>query len=135
MTYLLDTNAISDVVRQHPAVERRLRAAMASGTVVTSVVAVGELLHGIDRLAPGVKQDTLRKGVGQILSAVPIEGIPATAAPEFARIKIQRQQVGRPMDHNDLWIAAHALILGATLVTRDADFSGIAGLSAEDWSV
>jgi len=39
------------------------------------------------------------------------------------------------MDHDDLWIAAHALILGATLVTRDADSSGIAGLSAEDWSV
>jgi predicted nucleic acid-binding protein len=39
------------------------------------------------------------------------------------------------MDENDLWIAATALALNATLVTRDADFGGIAGLVMEDWTV
>ena len=34
-----------------------------------------------------------------------------------------------PIDENDRWIAATALALGATLVTRDGDFAGIGGLA------
>ena len=34
----------------------------------------------------------------------------------------------KQVDENDLWIAATALALGATLVTRDTDFNGIEGL-------
>jgi predicted nucleic acid-binding protein len=35
---------------------------------------------------------------------------------------------------NDLWIAATSIDLGAVLVTRDADFSRVAGLVIEDWT-
>jgi predicted nucleic acid-binding protein len=38
------------------------------------------------------------------------------------------------MDENDLWIAATALALGATLVSRDGDFKQIDGLSVENWA-
>ncbi len=40
-----------------------------------------------------------------------------------------RQEQGLTLDENDLWVAATALAIGAGLVTRDGDFSGIAGLS------
>jgi predicted nucleic acid-binding protein len=33
------------------------------------------------------------------------------------------------LDENDLWIAATAIALGATLVTRDADFASVESLS------
>jgi len=39
------------------------------------------------------------------------------------------------LDENDLWIAATALALGATLVSRDADVQQIGGLRVEDWTV
>lgn len=41
---------------------------------------------------------------------------------------LARQQRGLPLDENDLYAAATALALGATLVSRDIDFGGIEGL-------
>ena len=42
---------------------------------------------------------------------------------------------GKSMAENDLWIAATAIDLGATLVTRDRDFQDIVGLTSLDWTV
>ena len=39
------------------------------------------------------------------------------------------------LDENDLWIAATAAALAATLVTRDKDFTRVPGLIAGDWTV
>ena len=44
-------------------------------------------------------------------------------------MKASQQRRGLPLDENDLWIAATALVLDATLVSRDGDFQAIAGLS------
>ena len=41
---------------------------------------------------------------------------------------LARQQRGLTLDENDLWLAATALALGATLVSRDRGFGGIEGL-------
>jgi predicted nucleic acid-binding protein len=50
------------------------------------------------------------------------------APDSYAAVKLTRQQRGLALDENDLWIAATALVLGGTLVTRDRDFLGIEGL-------
>jgi len=44
-------------------------------------------------------------------------------------VKITRQSRGQPLDENDLWIAATAVAISATLVSRDSDFQGIEGLA------
>jgi tRNA(fMet)-specific endonuclease VapC len=44
-------------------------------------------------------------------------------------VKISQQRFGLPLDENDLWIAATALALDATLVSRDSDFQAVEGLS------
>jgi predicted nucleic acid-binding protein len=49
-------------------------------------------------------------------------------------VKIARQRKGLTLDENDLWIAACALALQATLVSRDGDFGQIEGLNVEDWT-
>jgi predicted nucleic acid-binding protein len=56
------------------------------------------------------------------------EPIPERAGDFYAAVKLARQQRGRALDENDLWVAATALVLGAALVTRDSDFGGIGGL-------
>jgi tRNA(fMet)-specific endonuclease VapC len=45
------------------------------------------------------------------------------------------RRAGTPIGANDLWIACHALALGATLVTHNLrEFSRIRGLSLVDWA-
>jgi predicted nucleic acid-binding protein len=59
MTYLLDTNAISDLMRENPLITAHLRAAAASDHVVTSVIVHGEILHGLLRMPTGKRKDSL----------------------------------------------------------------------------
>jgi len=65
----------------------------------------------------------------QFLAAFRCEPIPEEAADRYATLKLTRQQRGLTLDENDLWVAATARALGATLVSHDSDFAGIEGLS------
>ena len=65
----------------------------------------------------------------QFLDAFQCEAIPERAADLYATIKLVRQRQGLALDENDLWVAATAMALGATLVSRDQDFAGIEGLA------
>ena len=64
----------------------------------------------------------------EILSKFQCEAVPAQAADIYADMKNMRQRNGLALDENGLWIAATTMALGATLVSRDEDFVGIAGL-------
>jgi tRNA(fMet)-specific endonuclease VapC len=132
--YLLDTNAFSDLVRDDPLVNARLVAA-ASDRVLTCSVVRGEILFGIYRLPDGKKRRELAARSTQYFAVVPCEAVPVAAADEYARLKVETQRQGKTIGDNDLWIAATALVLGATLVTRDPDFGFVPGLTIEDWSV
>lgn len=69
-----------------------------------------------------------------LFTIVPCEPIPETAGDHYASIKLTRQRKGLTLDENDLWIAATAAALAATLITRDSDFQKIEGLSVSDWT-
>ena len=130
MNYLLDTNAFSDLVREHAKVQaRRASAITASDRVCICSVVRGEVLFGIGRLAVGAKRQQLEARALQFFAMLPCEAIPAAAADRYAGIKLARADAGRPMGDNDLWIAAAALSLNAILVTRDADFRQIRDLA------
>jgi tRNA(fMet)-specific endonuclease VapC len=58
-----------------------------------------------------------------------------SAGDHYANVKLARQKQGLALDENDLWIAATALAVGATLVSRDTDLRQIAGLNVADWTV
>jgi tRNA(fMet)-specific endonuclease VapC len=48
-------------------------------------------------------------------------------------MRAELERLGRRIGANDLWIAAHALALGATLVTDDADLDRVEELRTENW--
>jgi len=87
------------------------------------------VLFGIAKLPEGRRRAELKEAGRQFLAASPCEPIPERAGDFYAAVKLARQQRGLAMDENDLWIAATALALGATLVSRDSDFSDVGGLS------
>lgn len=128
MTYLLDTNAISDLMRAAPRIENWMAGLAQSDRIVTCTIVRGEILFGIARIPPGRRRAELEETGSQFLAAIRCEPLPERAGDVYAALKLDRQQRGLSLDENDLWVAATAVALGATLVSRDSDFRGIDGL-------
>lgn len=76
----------------------------------------------------------MQSRASELFAVVPCEPVPVTAGDHYAQIKTSRQKTGLTLDENDLWIAATARALGATLVTRDSDFRQIDELAVDDWT-
>lgn len=129
MIYLLDTTAISDLMRAGSRIEQWMAGLSAEDRVVTCTIVRGEILFGIARLPEGKRRTELEETGRQFLAAVRCESVAERAGDFYAAVKLARQQRGLALDENDLWIAATALALDATLVSRDTDFTGIDGLS------
>ena len=134
MTFLFDTNAISDFMDEHPRIDEHLAMIAPGDTVVTCAIVRGEILFGIERLPVGRRRDELSAKAQSALGGMECEDVPAAAADHFARLKATAERVGTQLDDNDLWIASTALVLGAILVTRDQDFQRLGALRIEDWT-
>jgi len=135
MIFLLDTNAVSDLMRKHHQLEARIATLAPSDRVVICPIVRGERRFGIGQLEVGRRRQALESQAAPLFATIACEAVPETAGDFYATIKIARQSKGLGLDENDLWIASTALALGATLVTRDGDFANIDGLQVEDWSV
>ncbi|HEV2948616.1 MAG TPA: PIN domain-containing protein [Gemmataceae bacterium] len=131
-TYLFDTNAVSDLVRDHPKIKSKLSSQ--SGSIITSVINRGELRYGLERLPADKKKSDLERRVNSILKVLFTEAVTDQVAEEYGRLKRSLELQGISVQDNDLWIASTARKLGATLVSRDQVFLQIPGLQVEDWT-
>jgi tRNA(fMet)-specific endonuclease VapC len=129
VTYLLDTNAISALMRADTRMASWLSSIGPDDRVVVCAIARGEILFGLERLARGRRRNELEEKAGKLFAILPCEPVPAAAGDRYANVKVSQQRRGLPLDENDLWIAATALALDATLVSRDSDFRAIEGLA------
>ena len=98
-----------------------------SDRVVTCTIIQSEVLFGKARLPEGKRRAEL-EATGRKFFNVLRTG-PEQAGDIYAAIKVARRQRAFALDENGLWVATTALALGATLVGRDADFTGFDGLS------
>src|SRR5437660_1063774 len=106
---LLDTNAISDLMRDHPPTLTRI--AQHTDPITTSVVVVGEIRYGLTRLPPGKKRTDLEARALRVFANVRIELVSEPIADTYGRLKALLESQGLNLDDNDLWIAATALTL------------------------
>lgn len=132
--YLLDTTIFSWMLKQHAKVQARIASLTAVDQLAICSIVRGEVLYGLERLPHGKKRQGLEAKVTELFSALPCEPIPEAAGDQYARVKRETERKGMRLDENDLWIAATALSLRATLVTTDSDFQRISGLTIEDWT-
>lgn len=130
--YLLDTNAVSDAIREHPRIKVRLAAQ--PGELAISVTVLGEIRYGLERLPAGKRRDALEIKAQRVLAALPCTVVTEEAANTYARIRRAVEIEGLALDDNDLWIAATALTLPAVLVSRDSDFARVPNLEVQDWT-
>jgi tRNA(fMet)-specific endonuclease VapC len=128
--YLLDTNILSDLIRNPQGRAARRIAKAGEDYVCTSIVVAAELRYGC------AKSDSLRlrKAVEDLLGEIEVLPFEAPADADYGDIRAALEAAGTPIGGNDLLIAAHARALGATVVTANvAEFKRVPGLKVENW--
>jgi tRNA(fMet)-specific endonuclease VapC len=134
MTYVLDTNAVSALMKGTPAVVDRLTAtAPAEVTIPQPVLA--EIAFGIERLPRSKRRTSLQARFDLVSAELPRAEWTDAVSQAFGRIKATMERRGTRIEDFDAAIAAHALSLEATLVAANLDdMIRVPGLRIEDWS-
>jgi tRNA(fMet)-specific endonuclease VapC len=128
--YMLDTNIISDLVRNPAGRAAQKIRKIGDGNLCVSIVTSAELRFGcIKRNSPRLTQ-----AVERILAELDTIAFDHPADGEYGRIRHELEQAGTMIGPNDLLIAAHAVCIGAILVTANIDeFKRVSGLKVENW--
>jgi len=128
--FLLDTNILSDLVRNPQGRVTARIAEVGDEAVCTSIIVAAELRFGAAK--KGSERLTLQ--LERILSAIDIQPFDAPADAAYARLRVQLEAAGAPIGGNDMLIAAQALASHWTVVTdNEREFVRISGLQIENW--
>lgn len=127
MSFLLDTNVVSEWTRAQPNVGVIAWLAEADeDRVFLSVVTLAELRHGIERMAASRKRKRLEEWLQDELPVrferriLPVDPVIADA---WGRVVARCEDSGRPISTMDAFLAATAQVHGLTVVTRNvSDF-------------
>ncbi|MGK2957476.1 MAG: type II toxin-antitoxin system VapC family toxin [Acidimicrobiales bacterium] len=128
--YMLDTNAVSDLIKEHPGMVSSVMAAPMTSLCI-SAITEGELYFGLAK-RPDAKR--LHLVVGEFLRRVDVLAWDRAVAQCYGTLRADMEGKGKKLGSLDMLIAAHALSSGAVLVTNDQTFSHIPNLHVEDWS-
>lgn len=128
--YMLDTNTVSHLLKQHPAVLQRVVTTPMSALCI-SAITEGELRFGLAK-RPDAKR--LHQAVAEFLRRVDVLPWDNRVAESYGRIRASMEAQGTILAPLDLLIATHALHIGAVLVTNDKAFSQVSALTVEDWT-
>ena len=128
--HLLDTNIVSDLVRNpNGIVADRIRS-VGEANVCTSILVAAELRFGAEK--KGSRR--LANRIAEILDILEVLPFSAPADASYAAVRTFLERAGHPMGANDLLIAAQTITLGFTLVTdNEQEFRRVRGLSLQNW--
>ena len=130
LAYLLDTNILSDLVRNPQGVVAARITKAGEDTVCTSIIVAAELRYG----ATKSNSAKLTERIDLILSALDILPLETPADHQYAALRHHLTHQGTPIGPNDLLIAAHAIASDLTVVTANVrEFSRVPVLKVENW--
>ncbi|HUP61652.1 MAG TPA: type II toxin-antitoxin system VapC family toxin [Thermoanaerobaculia bacterium] len=127
---MLDTDIVSYAIRGNGAVQSRMLACRPS-ELCMSAMSLAELRRGASRLR-SLKLHDLIGGITMYLNVMPFD---ASCAARYGELVNDLERRGTPIGDFDTLIAAHAITIGATLVTNNVrHFSRIPRLGVENWT-
>ena len=130
MPYLLDTNILSDLVRNPQGRVAERIGEVGDSEVCTSIVVTAELRYGAARKG----SQRLATQLEAVLGALEVLPFEAPADVTYGRLRCRLEARGQPIGGNDLLIAAQALSSGYILVTdNEREFSRVDSLLRENW--
>jgi tRNA(fMet)-specific endonuclease VapC len=131
--YMLDTTAVSALMRSEPRVGSRVRGC-SPGEVGVPQPVVAEIEYGLARLPRSRRKVLLHdrwRVIERSLGRVPWTG---AVSRKFGELKAELERGGLRLDDFDLAIAAHALDADAILVTSNVrHLARVPNLEIEDW--
>ncbi|NVN84623.1 MAG: type II toxin-antitoxin system VapC family toxin [Rhodopseudomonas sp.] len=128
--YFLDTNILSDLIRNPQGKAARRIAKVGEAAICTSIVVAAELRYGCAKSGSA----RLCKAVEDLLGEIEVLPFEAPADADYGDIRVTLEAAGTPIGSNDLLIAAHARALGATIVTANTqEFKRVRGVKVENW--
>ncbi len=132
-TYLLDSNAVSEMMRNPLGPVARIFRRKELGpnaTRLASVISAGEMRYGAAKKG----SSTLSQRVDRMLASIGIAPLASGADVAYATLRADLERKGQLIGPNDMLIAAHALALDAILVTDNVrEFKRVKGLRVENW--
>jgi tRNA(fMet)-specific endonuclease VapC len=130
MRYFLDTNIVSDLVRNPQGTVARHVRTVGEKQVCTSIIVAAELRYGADK--KGSRR--LSSQLDAVLGALEVLPFEAPADARYGLLRTSLEKRGTPIGANDLLIAAQALAFGYVIVTdNEKEFSRVEGLRLQNW--
>ncbi len=135
MRYLLDTNIVSDLVRNPQGKVARHVRTVGEKHVCTSIIVAAELRYGADKKG----SPRLSSQLDAVLGALEVLPFETPADTSYGLLRTRLEKRGTPIGandllNNDLLIAAQALTLGYVIVTdNEREFSRVKGLRLQNW--
>lgn len=128
--YLLDTNIISELIRNPQGKAAKHIGKAGEDRICTSIIVAAELRYGCAKRG----SNRLLRAVEDLLAELDVLPFDSPSDAEYGTIRAELETAGKPIGGNDLLIAAHARAIGATVVTANTDeFRRIRGLKVENW--
>jgi tRNA(fMet)-specific endonuclease VapC len=127
---MLDTNVISDLIRNPQGKAAKRIAKVGENNVFASIIVAAELRYGCAKNG----SERLLKAVEDLLGEIDVLPLDVPTDAEYGALRAELEAAGKPIGGNDLLIAAYARAAGATIVTANTDeFKRVRGLKVENW--
>ena len=98
--------------------------------MVFAEYALGEFRYGIEK---STKRDELETWLDLIEEACVVLSPDATTARHYGRLRFAIEAAGFKVPYHDIWIGALAKQNGLEVVSRDADFDCMPGITRISW--
>jgi tRNA(fMet)-specific endonuclease VapC len=131
MKFMLDTNICIYLIKQRPESVLERFVSHPVGDIGLSVITLAELEYGVSKSGNPTRN---REALELFASPLGVAVFDRSATVAYGKLRALLEKKGRPIGSMDMLIAAHAMSLGARLVTNNIEeFKRVPGLRVENW--